>query len=181
MPIVLFIVQFAHLPLSENPKNWGEAGDYFGGMLNPIISLVGVAVTIYIAYHVQKLSKQQGAQQMEIQKKLLLTEFRYKVLTDLQEKVNAATSKIEIIISTNQSPQDELDVLIREFNRLHDIDHNIFHLDQNLMGLVMRTIEDTEEWKNFGRFNDKVKFYAIRGDIQTILKSLTEQVLFTTR
>lgn len=42
-------------PLSTDPNDWGTLGDYFGGLLNPVISFV----TLVVAYAVWKQQKEE--------------------------------------------------------------------------------------------------------------------------
>jgi len=35
-----YILNFRSSPISNNPSDWGVLGDYFGGILNPLISLI---------------------------------------------------------------------------------------------------------------------------------------------
>jgi len=56
--ITTYVVTFHHLPATENPGAWGTFGDYFGGLLNPLIS----ALTLFVAIRVWQLQKQELAE-----------------------------------------------------------------------------------------------------------------------
>lgn len=57
VPIWYYIKDFYDLPRSSNPQDWGTFGDFFGGILNPIISLLTLIVTIIIAVNISKIEK----------------------------------------------------------------------------------------------------------------------------
>lgn len=57
IPIYLYINNFYNHTISTDPVYWGVFGDYFGGILNPIISLLTLFVTILIAINISKIEK----------------------------------------------------------------------------------------------------------------------------
>jgi uncharacterized membrane protein len=56
-PIYYYRKDFHELPRSSNPADWGTFGDFFGGILNPLISLLTLIVTIIIAVRISKIEK----------------------------------------------------------------------------------------------------------------------------
>ncbi len=56
-PIYYYVNDFHELPRSSKPSDWGTFGDFFGGILNPILSLLTLIVTIIIAVHISKIEK----------------------------------------------------------------------------------------------------------------------------
>lgn len=54
-PILFYIKNFQNFDLSKSPADWGVLGDYFGGILNPIISLLTLIVTIIIAINISNI------------------------------------------------------------------------------------------------------------------------------
>lgn len=51
---------FKDFPLAKDPSAWGQLGDYFGGVLNPVLgflSLIGLLVTIYLNQKELRLSR----------------------------------------------------------------------------------------------------------------------------
>ncbi|MBL4862772.1 MAG: hypothetical protein JKY09_07135 [Crocinitomicaceae bacterium] len=47
--ILIYINTFGAMPYSKKASDWGAAGDYFGGFLNPIIGVSNVIMLIYIS------------------------------------------------------------------------------------------------------------------------------------
>ncbi|HEX7904910.1 MAG TPA: hypothetical protein VF487_13620 [Chitinophagaceae bacterium] len=56
-PIYYYVKDFNELPRSANPSDWGTFGDFFGGILNPLISLLTLIVTIIIAVNISRIEK----------------------------------------------------------------------------------------------------------------------------
>lgn len=46
---LFYVINFFSFPISKNSADWGTFGDFIGGILNPIISLLTLIVTIIIA------------------------------------------------------------------------------------------------------------------------------------
>lgn len=56
-PIYFYVKDFHALQRSTDPADWGTFGDYFGGILNPIISLLTLIVTVVIAFYLSRIEK----------------------------------------------------------------------------------------------------------------------------
>ncbi|SEL62355.1 hypothetical protein SAMN04488505_102702 [Chitinophaga rupis] len=56
-PIYYYVHDFHDLPRSSDPADWGTFGDYFGGILNPVISLLTLIITIIIAVNISKIEQ----------------------------------------------------------------------------------------------------------------------------
>ncbi|MFD2891389.1 hypothetical protein ACFS5J_05105 [Flavobacterium chuncheonense] len=56
IPLFLFIYYFRDQSISNNIADWGTFGDFFGGMLNILISLISLIVLGYLTYLVGKQS-----------------------------------------------------------------------------------------------------------------------------
>jgi hypothetical protein len=44
------MLYFRNANLSNNPTDWGVFGDYVGGTLNPMLAIIGIFVTLALAY-----------------------------------------------------------------------------------------------------------------------------------
>lgn len=54
-PLILYIITFYGQSISKDPANWGQFGDYVGGVLNPIIAVMNLIVLIFISIYLSKL------------------------------------------------------------------------------------------------------------------------------
>lgn len=57
-PLVIFVWKFNHAPISSDPTMWGVFGDYVGGVLNPLLAVITLGVTLYIASVAHRFEKQ---------------------------------------------------------------------------------------------------------------------------
>lgn len=97
--ISIYIIKFHDYSLSDDPAKWGVLGDYFGGVINPILSL---ATLIFVAktYITQKAELNKVKQSAERADQLR------EISTNAQ--ISLAKSYIEQIDSQNRSLQIQL-------------------------------------------------------------------------
>lgn len=55
-----YIYNFRGHSISDDPAQWGQVGDYFGGILNPIISLISLIVLTYLSISVSRIEDQRN-------------------------------------------------------------------------------------------------------------------------
>ena len=46
---IFYIFNFKENGISKNPENWAQFGDYFGGILNPLISILNLIILSYLS------------------------------------------------------------------------------------------------------------------------------------
>lgn len=54
LTIGLFLLKFSKDTISNDPAVWGQFGDYFGGILNPILSLINLVILTYLSIRLVK-------------------------------------------------------------------------------------------------------------------------------
>lgn len=55
LPVYYYWHDFHNNNRSTNPSDWGTFGDFFGGILNPLISFITLIVTVIIALELKKI------------------------------------------------------------------------------------------------------------------------------
>lgn len=75
-PTIFFLVYFRDYVIGTDPEKWGQFGDFFGGTLNPIISLASLVTLGYLTYLVSTLSTQES-------KKLFILEMKMQAYDEL--------------------------------------------------------------------------------------------------
>ena len=48
LPFVFYYLKFKNFPISNNPENWAQFGDYLNGTFMPLIALAGVIITFML-------------------------------------------------------------------------------------------------------------------------------------
>lgn len=59
IPFRYYFIEFGQYSRSYEHEAWGQFGDFIGGLLNPIIGIITLGFTMYIAYIANKITKQQ--------------------------------------------------------------------------------------------------------------------------
>lgn len=91
MIIGIYILNFRSNPISNNPSDWGVLGDYFGGILNPLISLITLSFLIK-TYLYQKKETIQGQSAADEQRSIAQKTARIQLLnTKISARYDAMT------------------------------------------------------------------------------------------
>lgn len=77
-----FLSNFWDSKISSNPSDWDSVSSYFANILQVVLSILGIYVTGYIAYAVQRFTKQSAAESLRVQKQLALLQYRNAALTE---------------------------------------------------------------------------------------------------
>jgi hypothetical protein len=59
LPLLIYAVKFYTYPISNNPSDWGNFGDYIGGLLSPVFALIGIFAATYVTILANQIQKQQ--------------------------------------------------------------------------------------------------------------------------
>jgi len=86
IPIGVYIFQFSERPLSSNPADWAQFGDYVGGLLNPILSAAAFFLLLVTISQNDKALKQNDLALKHNAEELALTR---------EELRNAAQAQIQ--------------------------------------------------------------------------------------
>lgn len=84
----LFIYNFGNYNLSSKIEHWGAFGDFIGGTLNIVISLVSLVVLGYITFLVSKESSEENRKQQLLIKRLEIYDLFYQSTIDIQHDGN---------------------------------------------------------------------------------------------
>lgn len=58
IPLAAFVSRFWNSPISPDPTDWSNFGQYIGGVAGPIIGVINLAVLVYLALAVHRLETQ---------------------------------------------------------------------------------------------------------------------------
>lgn len=110
IPLAIYIYYFHNHPIGD-PIDWSYFGDFYGGVLTPLITAITTLLLIYITITISKRGE-------TYQKEILFTEYRKNVLSDImkyQRTLNYTKSRLtvrEILVKSKiTSIRDEYDKL----------------------------------------------------------------------
>lgn len=68
-PLFFFISKFKCHDISDNISDWGAFGDYFGGILNPILTFMNLIILIFLTNYIHKKEGKREKKNLERQYK----------------------------------------------------------------------------------------------------------------
>lgn len=95
IPIVIYVWNFRQAEVASDPTAWGVLGDYFGGILNPIISLASLCVLGYLTHLVAQQTNKESKSLFILQRRMAAFDELAKFLKSLNSfvpRLNSLTS-----------------------------------------------------------------------------------------
>ncbi len=83
--LISFIINFSDHPLSDKIETWGQFGDYFGGVLNPILSLVNILVFVTLTITIQEITNKNNKESLDTSKKIALMSMKHEELIHFKD------------------------------------------------------------------------------------------------
>lgn len=100
IPILLIGIYWFLLVLIDNStkiQNPNEFGDYIGGILNPLFTLLSTVAIIYLTIIVAKNEDKKAEKSIETQKRITLNQMRQESLCRLSDKLNMFVYELDKI------------------------------------------------------------------------------------
>ena len=91
----IYVLNFYDNKLSDEVADWAQFGDYFGGVLNPILSLINICIFIYLTLVVQNISNNNHVQALEMNKKIALMSMKREELNHFKLEMDKVISDWE--------------------------------------------------------------------------------------
>ena len=87
--------------ISNSPETWGQFGDYIGGILNPLLTIINICVFVTLTLVIQKITDKNNEATLETNKRIALMSMKHEELnhfkTDMDNNLNAWKSDLQNI------------------------------------------------------------------------------------
>lgn len=83
-----FIVHFKGQPISDKIEYWGQFGDYFGGVINPILALGNIIVFVILTVTIQNITDKNNKIALETSKQIALMSIKHEELKHFKETMD---------------------------------------------------------------------------------------------
>jgi uncharacterized membrane protein len=83
--------------------DWGNFGDFIGGILSPILALFNLIAFLYLTYVIHDFDKNSKNKELNYQKKLIYSNEKY----NLFKKINHSVNKVRFILLSNTEKKYE--------------------------------------------------------------------------
>ncbi len=79
--ILPYVLWFITHPISRHPEDWGNFGDYIGGILNPLLTIINIYLLIQLSVKVESREDQKVIKdiKLKIYSELVSTLFEYDI------------------------------------------------------------------------------------------------------
>jgi hypothetical protein len=102
-PIFFYLYKFGSFTFSTDQVDWGTFGEYFGGILNPLIAFLTLGVTVFIAITFNNYEKSRDKQTKdEADVKAYLELYQYFTSPDFREKRYTAWNVLRSAIKNDE-------------------------------------------------------------------------------
>jgi hypothetical protein len=134
--IILTIVTVSYFIITDYLKNYfvgclqkkesfknNEFGDFIGGLINPLFTLLSTVSIIYLTYIIARKEEDKSEKAIETQKRLTLNQMRQNALENLIQKTNLyvyENNKLSIHAPENKFHQMLLTSMIENENQMDD-------------------------------------------------------------
>jgi uncharacterized membrane protein len=86
--IIFYWKQFHETQISNNPDNWGVFGDYLGGTLNPLLSIINICITVWLTIIINKYANKNTDRQIDSAIKIAQIDLKHQALKELRDELN---------------------------------------------------------------------------------------------
>jgi uncharacterized membrane protein len=109
-----FIFNFSDHPISDKIEYWAQFGDYFGGVLNPILALVNICVFVMLTITIQNLTDRNNKESLETSKRIALMTMKHEELRNLKASMDSVLGEW----SANRESFDHIQTVLYTYNKL---------------------------------------------------------------
>jgi len=113
--ILFYTSKFGIFGFSSHTDSWGQFGDYFGGILNPVIAVFNLIILIRITKIVKDEDEGREKRQLHLNKEMGLLNLRYEEFKNYKKSIDTHLAK-EDFLSNSASFVD----LLSEFKSLNE-------------------------------------------------------------
>lgn len=160
IPNIIYIIRFWSLNISNKTEHWGQYGDFIGGILNPIVSIISVGVLIYLTVTINNNEAKREKEIRDLEMHQLENDKKIETqkIIDLQifeDRRLADQISIQKSITISKMRYDQ----IKEISRIL----NIFEKSEykgNLVDVVNNMVSVKSQLINF-KFNNRYIFHPI--------------------
>ncbi len=140
--LVVYIGRFFDNPISIKPSDWGVFGDYFGGILNPLIGIGNLLALIYISMFISTIEGNREKKQTLIQKEYTLYSLKHEYL----KNISNILEKVQLALIDGNKVSLQLILIRNEFNAYITLNSYLFPFFENRSWeTLLNTIVDFAE------------------------------------
>jgi len=163
LPYFLYYKYLGSKQISQSLSDWGNFGDFIGGVSSSSLTLINILIFIFLTYRLIGIEDKRNEKQIEIQKKILVSSLRNEAIKNIygvfeplnqelfsQDKINASTvmnMRMQLIFNVSASAH--------LFEGLMENDTYLTLLKE-IEGLYNEVLEFSKTKSNFTKLADEL-------------------------
>ncbi|MDF2456903.1 MAG: hypothetical protein K0R51_2896 [Cytophagaceae bacterium] len=116
------VIRFAGTSFSSSVAEWGQVGDYIGGILNPLVSIASVFFLIYLTLVVKDRDDKSDTNHINTQKLLAINQLRFESVKEIAKVFNT----VQLGGLKNQPTLDEIQNVQETFELFTSMNKYLF-------------------------------------------------------
>ena len=127
IPNLFYIWKFRFNSISPTPSDWGVYGDFVGGSINPLISILNIIVLGYLTYIISDVDGKRADENINAQKIITLNQMRYNNVLELSKTLDTFSNVSTEITSENNNTFLNISIALNSFrNHSYSLFKNLF-------------------------------------------------------
>jgi hypothetical protein len=175
IPSLFYIVNFLGGKLSNDPQIWGTFGDYFGGIINPILALANLIIFIKLTLIVADMQDKSTQQALNYEKKILTSGLMHDSVKELSEVLNSLGQKI--IASRQQTDWEILKVQQTVTTFGNNYTHLFSDIDNRVILNGLNSLLNAIRTKPYNKQNFVNAFETYLNEKDRFIQSLHRQTI----
>lgn len=94
--IAIYTYKFSGNGLSSSPEAWGQLGDYMGGLLNPILSLINICVFVMLTIVIQNATDKHNEEALNSAKRIAVMQMKHEELTYFKKEMDNCLESMKV-------------------------------------------------------------------------------------
>lgn len=86
--LAFYVINFLEFPISDNVESWALFGNYFGGVLTPLLSIINIYVFAKLTITIQKITDKNNKENLETSKRIALMSMKHEELRNFKEEMD---------------------------------------------------------------------------------------------
>lgn len=92
IPNLIYMCNFVGKGMSSNPSDWGVYGDFIGGSINPVLTIVNITALVYLTYTVSHIEENRAQESINVQKIITLNQMRHDMVVEFSKGLDTIFS-----------------------------------------------------------------------------------------
>jgi hypothetical protein len=143
IPNVIYYCNFSNHKVSNSPGDWGVYGDFVGGSINPILTILNIIALVYLTYTVSDIEGKRMKESLIIEQRTIERQ------NEAEERRAADNIFVQKAITLSQMRQSAVAELLKELFPITDIAYLDVEGQKIKMGAMLVAIKSFKDHSHY--------------------------------